>query len=595
MKRGLGVGIGGWGCAAAFAAVALLCAQSQAPDPMFQAMHDEMERARKLALNNLEAPYFVQYLVDESENFSVSASLGGVVSRRRDRYREPEVKVRVGDYKFDNSNFAGGFGFGSRYDLGRFPLENNYPLLRRYLWLETDSAYKAAVEAISRKRAALRNISQTGEINDFAHADPVHRVRDFQKLTIDEEAWTKRVRDLSAIFSRFPEVKNSSIEMESSAGGYTMVNSEGTEVREPENVTYLRARAIAQAADGTTMRDAVTFHALDQAHMPGDAEMTKAITALAENVVALTHAGKGEDYNGPVLFEGAAGAQILAEVLGRNLDLARRPVSGGGRGGGGGFTPSEFEGRMGARVLPDSFDVVDDPSQKEFHGRALFGAYEVDREGVMPKPLHVVEKGVLKNYLLTRQPVRGFEGSNGRARMPGSYGAAGATFSNLFITSTNTVPAAQLKKQLMELCQTRGKPYGILIRKMDFPSSASIGEVRRMLAASQDGGRPVSMPILAYKVYPDGREELVRGLRFRAFNARSLKDILAAGDDAAPFDFLDDAAPFALIGASGFTAEVSVIAPSVLIDDLELHPVEEEQPKLPVVSAPELSRSDLVR
>jgi len=103
------------------------------------------------------------------------------------------------------------------------------------------------------------------------------------------------------------------------------------------------------------------------------------------------------------------------------------------------------------------------------------------------------------------------------------------------------------------------------------------------------------MPILVYKIYPDGREELVRGLRFRGFSARSLKDILAAGDDSAAFEFMDSAAPFALIGASGFTAETCVVAPSILIDDLELHPAEEEQPKLPLVSAPELSRSELLR
>lgn len=148
---------------------------------------------------------------------------------------------------------------------------------------------------------------------------------------------------------------------------------------------------------------------------------------------------------------------------------------------------------------------------------------------------------------------------------------------------------AELKKKLIDLCQTRGKPYGIIVRKMDFPSTASIDEVRRMFAGSQ-GGRPISMPILVYKIYPDGREELVRGLHFRGFSARSLKDILAAGDDNAAFEFLDSAAPFALIGASGFTAETAVIAPSILIDDLELHPAEEEQPKLPLVPAPELSR-----
>jgi TldD protein len=395
------------------------------------------------------------------------------------------------------------------------------------------------------------------------------------------------VRSLSALFARYPEVKNSSIEMESSAGGYSIVNSEGTQVREPENVTYVRARAIAQAPDGMTMRDAVTFHALDPARMPGDPEMTRTVTALAENVVALAHAPKGEDYSGPVLFEGVAGAQILAEVLGNNLSLARRPVGEGGRGGG--FTPSEFEGRIGARVLPDSFDVVDDPTQKEWRGRPLFGSYEVDREGVMPKPLRLVEKGVLKGYLLTRQPVRGFEGSNGRARLPGSFGASTAALSNLFVSSSDTVPASELKKKLIELCQARGKPYGILIRKMDFPSSASIDEVRRMFTGAQNG-RPVSMPILIYKVFPDGREELVRGLRFRGLNARSLKDILAAGSDSAAFEFMDNPAPFALMEGSGYATESCVVAPSILVDDLELHPAEEEQPKLPVVPAPELTR-----
>src|SRR5262249_4377025 len=156
------------------------------------------------------------------------------------RDRQPMIQLRVGDYKFDNSNFAsGGFGFGSRYDVERFPLEDSYPLLRRYLWLETDSAYKLAVELLSRKRAALRNLTQSEQLNDFAKAEPVRAVKEFQKLTIDEDAWANRVRSLSAIFSQFPDIRNSSIDLEASAGGYTIVNSEGTEAREPENVTYL--------------------------------------------------------------------------------------------------------------------------------------------------------------------------------------------------------------------------------------------------------------------------------------------------------------------------------------------------------------------
>src|SRR5258708_24949925 len=158
--------------------------------------------------------------------------------------------------------------------------------------------------------------------------------------------------------------------------------------------------------------------------------------------------------------------------------------------------------------------------------------------GVGSKARALVEKGVLKNFLLTRQPMRGFNGSNGHALLPGGFGSNLAGFGNLFVRASETVAPAELKRKMIEICKTRNKPYGILIRKMDFPSSASIDELRRLLTGSASSGgsaKPVSIPILAYKVYPDGREELVRGLRFRRFNARSLKDLLAASHESFVF------------------------------------------------------------
>jgi hypothetical protein len=567
-------------CAVAVLGVAVV-ALAQAPpsdsDVLLRAMRDELNRSAKVTVSGLAAPYFIQYLVDEEDNFTVSASLGGVVSRQRQQFREPEIDVRVGDYKFDNTNFG---GFGGRRGAG-LPVENSYPVLRRYFWLETDAAYKSAVEMLSRKRAALRNLTETEQIDDFAHAAPVHFLGSFQRLTIDEEEWTNRVRTLSAIFARFPSINYSVVDLDASNGGVSLVNTEGTEVREPENVTVLRARATGQAPDGMNISDGVEFYALGAGRMPPDAEMSNRITAVAQNLVALQAAPKGEDYSGPVVFEGEASAQLLGEVLGRNLALSRRPLGGAaggaGRGGmGGAAQTSELEGRVGAKVLPDSFDVVDDPTQKEWHGRPLFGSYDVDREGVVPLPLHLIEKGVLKGYLLTREPVKGYDGSNGRARLPSGPGASGAAISNLFISSSETVPAADLKKKLIELVQARSKPYGMLVRRMDFPSVGGAGP------APPNGGRPISAPIQIYKVYPDGREEQVRGLRFRGFDMRSLKDIQEAGDDNAVFEFMNT--------ARGFSAETCVIAPSILIDDLELYAPEEEQPKLPIAPPPEITR-----
>jgi hypothetical protein len=566
----------------------IACAFAQSgDDAILHAMRDELSRSRGLKVLTLEAPYFIEYSLEDGDSVEISASLGGLVSMRHDRFRLPEVKVRVGDYQFDNTDYAGsGFHFGTHYDIERFPIENSYPVLRRYLWLATDSAYKSAVEAISRKRAALKNVTVSGPLDDFAKAEPLKRVLETPHTNLDQEAWSGRVRALSAIFEAYPALKSSGVELSAVQTAHYYMNSEGTEVRTPDNLIFVLARAEAQAPDGMVLHDAAVFQALNFDRMPAEPELRRGVTALAANLTALAAAPKGEEYSGPVLFEGQAGAQLFAEVLGGNLALTRRPVMEPGRNG---YVPtSELEGRQGARILPESFDVVDDPTQKEWRGRALFGSYDVDREGVAPGPLSLVEKGVLKSFLLTRQPVPGFLGSNGRARLPGNFGANGASIGNLFVRSTETTPVGDLKKKLIDMCRQRNKPYGVIVRKMDFPSSASVDEIRRLLSGAQGGSHAVSGPVLAYKVYSDGREELVRGLRFRSLNARSLKDITAAGDDSNAFDFLNNQAPLALIGGASYVTAASVIAPSVLIDDVEMHPTEEENPKLPIVPAPDV-------
>ena len=139
-----------------------------------------------------------------------------------------------------------------------------------------------------------------------------------------------------------------------------------------------------------------------------------------------------------------------------------------------------------------------------------------------------------------------------------------------------------------------GRPYGLLVRKMDFPSSATIGEAQRLLARmAQDGGggRPLSLPALAYRVYPDGREELVRGLRFKDFSARTLRDIVDAGGEPAVFEYLENGATFALMGAAGFVAESAAIAPAMLFEELQLVRAQDDLPRPPLVPAPPVARA----
>jgi hypothetical protein len=193
--------------------------------------------------------------------------------------------------------------------------------------------------------------------------------------------------------------------------------------------------------------------------------------------------------------------------------------------------------------------------------------------------------------------VKGFSGSNGRARMPGPFGARSASASNLFVRASESVKPADLKARLLKMAADRGKPYGIVVRRMDFPSAASGEELRRLMTASSQSGarRPVSAPVLIYKVFPDGREELIRGVRFRGLSARSLRDITAVSDDLSVLHYLNNQAPMALQSAGGYVAPVSIVAPSILFDELELERPQDDVPKPPVVPPPSLSEAASAR
>ena len=299
----------GLGLATALFAVTAL-AQKADSDVILRAMRDELHRSLGLRLVNLDAPYFISYQIEDGEFFTGSATLGALVGSNHSRARIPRVQVRVGNYDFDNTNYIGSGFMGSRYDVERFPLDDDYLLLRRFLWLSTDQTFKAAVEAISRKRAALKNLSASDSpLPDFAKAEPNRVILDIAKTPFDDAPWLARVRSLSAEFARFPQIAASSVDYSATRAIQYLVTSEDTEVRQPEAFMQLRARAVGLAPDGMRVRDAVAFYALDFNRMPKESEMAREVQRLAENVSALGKAPIGEAYSGPVLFEGVAGAR----------------------------------------------------------------------------------------------------------------------------------------------------------------------------------------------------------------------------------------------------------------------------------------------
>ncbi len=557
-------------------------------DALLEAMRAELDRSRALRVGDLEPPYYIEYTAEDMTICTAWASMGGLLDSRLDRARASAVQVRVGSYKFDNTNYAGTDFFSpGRNDAGRLVLDDVPQLLRRQFWLATDRAYKRALEGIARKRSALRNVSQDEQLDDFSPAPPLVLVRELSVRKPDQEAWKERVRALSALVRSYPEVLNSAVEFRDLQNAHYYVNTEGARLRLPETLSYLCIRARGRAADGSELWHAATLIWRFPSTGPSEQDLKDAVEQVARELSAAARAPAAEPYAGPVLFEGRAAAQLFAELVGRQVVLTRRPVAEPGL-----SLPvagSGLENRLGARILPEWMDVVDDATRAQWRGHPLIGHYEADMEGVRPVPVELIRQGVLKGFLTTRQPVKGFPVSNGHARLPGAFGARAAACSNLFVEAAQTMPLPALRAKLLEMCRNQGKPYGILVRAMDFPSSASMGDLRRLAAGMASGGgeaRPVSTPFEIYRVYPEGRQERVRGLRFRGLGVRSLKDIQAASNEQTLFEYLENGAPWALLGAGNYVAETSVVAPSVLIDDLELEPLRTERLKPPLVPPP---------
>ncbi len=530
-----------------------------AADAVYDAMQAELKRSMTLSLRQLDKPYFISYSVDDGKTWSATAAHGGLLSAHAQKFRSPAVQVRVGDYNFDNTNGGGRGRGGASYDLSGFPLDDDPLVIRQYLWLETDSAYKGAVQAIAQKRAAQGSVNVADQLPDFSAAKPFKLIQDRAPLTFDDKTWNDRVKRVSAVLDQYPNLRDSVVTYSAVDGIHRYINSEGTEVRLVQSEGSVQIAASVQSPDGMISRDAASFYRADATKMPSEDDLAKAARNVAEQLTKLAASPMGDTYSGPMLFEGVASAQLLAELLGRNLHMTR-PATGragaggrGGRGGPGGRgAATELEGRRGSRIMPDMFNVVDDPTLP------MYGHTEVDNEGVPAKPVSLVERGVLKDFLRTRLPMQGFTESNGRALLGNSPAPT-----NLIITTTDKSPLADMRKHMIDLCRQRSLPFGIIIRKLDFPPVNGGGQ----------GG--VAAPLYVYRLYVDGHEEMIRGVRLRNVDARSLKDILLAGDDSATLDYDE-----------GGSADVSVVAPSLLMDDLELEKVGDTMPKLPIAPSP---------
>ncbi|MCU1293468.1 MAG: peptidase modulator of gyrase [Bryobacterales bacterium] len=554
-------------------------------DAQLHAMVDELARSKTLKLNDLDKPYFVSYTSSDIDQLVVAGSLGGLNSSNRIRVRSPQVQVRVGNYAFDNTNSV----YSGFSRLGALTLDDDYDSLRTSFWLSTDGLYKAATDQITRKRSALREIAEVDKTPDLAPAKPVQILRPPAQLKIELEPWEQEVRRLSAIFLKHPDVLSSNVRLLAVSTNYRLANSEGTVIRIPEEVTDLEIRSRALAADGGSVWNSAFLTVLQPSQLPDEKEIARLSETLATQTDALQKAPLAEEYSGPVLFEQQAAAQMLAEVMADASRQQRKPVSAPG-------TPEQpflesvWASRSGSKVAPDWMTIYDDPLQTHFGNQTLVGQYEVDDEGVPASKVMLVEKGILKNFLLSREPVKTFNSSNGHGRLPGAFGAQASAIGNLFLQADQSTPEAQMKSKLIDRVKAAGLKYGMIIRRLDFPSTAGGEEIQGIGREMQKNGyvRTLSPPLLAFRVYADGREELIRGVRFREFSAKNLRDIVLASDRRYVLNYVNNGSSFDFADLRADETTSSVICPSLIVDSVEMDRARNEATKPPIVPPPAL-------
>lgn len=529
-------------------AVPSFVAQSQSSaDPVMRAMTDELQRSvSELQFKDLEKPYFIQYNVLDQERFRVSATFGALTASDTSRARILQAQVRVGDYDFDNSEFVTGGGFQGAPPAGvttQTVIENDYNSIRHSLWLATDAAYKQSVEQLARKRAFVQNKVRGDQIPDFSKEKAVTVVETRRDLQIDKSRWEKQVREWSGIFREFSQIEDSSVILQLQLTHRYLVNSEGTRTLQPSTLVSLEIEAGTEAMDGMRLRHWIPFNVSSMDELPAVQEISKAIRQMASDLTALRTAPVLDaDYSGPVLLTGQASAEMFARVLAPNLSGQRLPLSDQQQGP---TTRSELLDRMNRPVLPRFLTVFDDPTTQRLGSQELLGHYQVDDQGVPARRVSLIEQGVLKNFLMSRRPGKDMPQSNGHGRS-GVPGRETAQIGNLFIQSSEGKSYDDLKQQLIKMCQEENLQYGLVIRALE-----------------PDGRSAVGMPVLTYKVYvSDGHEELVRGAFAQSVPVRSLRQIEAVGNDAFVVNRLS--------GSSDLPTPSSIVAPSVLLEEMEL-------------------------
>jgi predicted Zn-dependent protease len=535
------------------------------------ALADELGRGmRELSSKAKPPPYFIAYEVHDRDEITVAASYGALVQSSQRRSRILDADVRVGDYKLDSTHAIRSNDFDFSSMIGGhpvvLPLSDDPLALRAVAWKETIHRYDEAAERLVKVRTQRTlKVADDDPSDDFSRERPVTYVGAPAALSVDIPTWEQRVRALSARFRGQAEILDSGVTFQGSGVTQWLVTSEGSRVQIGNTYTRIFLEAEARADDGMELDRFESFDAAAADRLGTNAEMERAADAIIADLKALRRAPLAEPYIGPAILEGKAAGVFFHEIFGHRVEGHRQKNEEEGQ---------TFAKKIGEQIMPSFISVYDDPTLSRLGGLDLNGFYRVDDEGVVARRANLVENGVLRGFLLSRSPTRGFSESNGHGRRQEGR-AVVSRQGNLVVEPSMSVPVAELRQMLRDEARRQGKPYGLSFRDISggFTNTARGGPQAFKV-----------LPILVYRVWVDGRpDELVRGVDLVGTPLASLSKIMAASDDYQTFN--------GYCGAESGFVPVSATSPSLLVQQIEVERRDKGNDKPPLLPAPSLAPS----
>lgn len=512
-------------------------------DDILDAVAEEMNRQMtQLEIPGAPKPYLITYKITEVDVNDVAASLGYTTSKRNRHFVNLEARVRVGNPSFDNSNFvvpqADEIDAVSAINL---PLEATPRIARRATWLVTDAAYKEALIQLRAKLEARRSGgSRQTDIPAWTTEKPI--VSETPVLVPALESLDEletRAKAVSAVFRDQPQIRDSRVAITSYLERRWYVSSEGTNVTDTRRASGVVIVAHGQADDGEPLAQYFLRYGTTAKDLPSDDELKAETKKLGEQISQLAKAPVMEKYRGPVLFEGEGAVGLIRFVLAPHLGGTPVPE---------GLDPREaktfggaFTDLVGQRIMANTLSIYDDPTAKVGNGKSLIGGYKIDDEGVASQKVEVVKDGILKTLLLSRTPSKKGQLSNGHARRTANGGAFHGSATNLFVSGRGGVPRAQLVSKLIGAAKSDGLKYGLIIRRMDDAAITSAADFSRRELIQIVKAADVTLPppaILAYRVYPNGKQELVRGFKLGDIPPTVFEDVLGVSNEITTYNFL---------------------------------------------------------